>query len=339
MDKAREQTYPPPFPDGWYRIAASREIKPGKVKHVQCLGEQIALFRSRTTGRLSALDAFCPHLGANLAYGEVKGDLLQCPFHGWQLNGEGRVCNPSSYSELVHRHWEVIEHYGMVMIYHSAQGRQAPYQLPAEPKIDSRQLVHRGQYSLDAEMHIMEFAENTVDFSHFFHIHGTGIIPWINIKLPWLKVRHKPSWFLDDTLEHVAYLRVESMLEIKGRAYESVKSQVLVTFLGPGGFIKFEFNLPRIGEIIMFQTHTPLEALRQQVNFRWFAPRRVLRILPSFVVRNWIWQYQQDMEIWKRKIYRKSLPPGIKGDDVILLNKMRKWYQQFYPEDPKEEKT
>ena len=38
LTRYRERTYPPPYPDGWYRVAASREIKPGEVKHVQCVG-------------------------------------------------------------------------------------------------------------------------------------------------------------------------------------------------------------------------------------------------------------------------------------------------------------
>ena len=73
LTRYRELTYPPPFPDGWYRVAASGEIRPGEVKHVQCVGEQIALFRSKTGGGIAAVDAFCPHQGANLAHGRVKG--------------------------------------------------------------------------------------------------------------------------------------------------------------------------------------------------------------------------------------------------------------------------
>ena len=91
LARLRESTCPPPFPDGWYRVAASEEIRPGDVKHIECLGEQIALFRRQTCGQIAAIDAFCPHQGANLAYGKVRGDRLQCPFHGWQLDGNGRV--------------------------------------------------------------------------------------------------------------------------------------------------------------------------------------------------------------------------------------------------------
>ena len=115
----RERTYPPPYPDGWYRVAASRDIRPGEVRQVQCVGERIPLFRNTTDGRVAAVDAFCPHQGANLADGVVKGDRLQCPFHGWQLDGHGRIhSHPHAAAQpLARRHWEAIDYYGMVMMY------------------------------------------------------------------------------------------------------------------------------------------------------------------------------------------------------------------------------
>ena len=333
LTRYRERTYPPPYPDGWYRVAASREIKPGEVKHVECVGEQIALFRSKTNGRIAAVDAFCPHLGANLGHGQVKGDQLQCPFHGWRLDGNGRVCHPLHAEDrpLVHRHWEAVDYYGMVMIYHSAwPGAQAPYRLPPEPGIDDRQLVYRGRYDAgEVEMHIIEFAENSVDFHHFSELHGDMRIPWTNVTVPWIKIRHKPSWFLDEALGHVAYFQDEPALEIRGRVRETTRSRALITFLGPGSIVKFEFQIPKIGDITMFQTHTPVEALKQRVTFHWFAARSVPRILVSYVVGNWISQWRQDVEIWKRKIYRQR-PSGTAREGP--LGRMRKWYRQFYPD-------
>ena len=140
-------------------MAASRDVRPGEVRHVQCVGEQIALFRSTTDGQIAAVDAFCPHQGANLAYGVGAGDRLQCPFHGWQVDGRGRI-RPHSRADaqpLAHRHWEAIDYYGMVLMYHSARpDARAPYRLPPLPKIDNRQLVLRGQYDAgEVDMHII----------------------------------------------------------------------------------------------------------------------------------------------------------------------------------------
>lgn len=56
---------PSPFPNGWFAIATSEEIKSGKAKNIECLGENFVLFRSQS-GESFILDAYCPHMGANL---------------------------------------------------------------------------------------------------------------------------------------------------------------------------------------------------------------------------------------------------------------------------------
>ena len=334
LTRFREFTYPPPFPDGWYRVAASRDIKPGGVKHIQCAGLQVALFRSRTSGRIAAVDTFCPHQGANLAHGQVHGDRLQCPFHGWQVDGGGR-CRAGPHEDdrpFVHPHWEATDYYGMVMLYRSARPNAgAPYRLPPQPKIDDGRFVWRGHYDAgDIAMHIVEFAENSVDFGHFSRIHDAMRIPWTNIRLPLTRIRHEPSWSLDDEREHVAYFDDEATLEIAGRVYEATRSRARITFLGPGSIVTFDFEVPGIGEVTMFQTHTPVAALKQRVTFRWFAARRTPRLLVSYVVGNWISQWRQDVEIWKHKIYRQR-PRWAAADGP--LGQMRAWYRQFYAED------
>jgi cholesterol 7-dehydrogenase len=37
---------PPPFPNSWFRILFSYELKKGEAKHVSVLGQQLVVFRS-----------------------------------------------------------------------------------------------------------------------------------------------------------------------------------------------------------------------------------------------------------------------------------------------------
>lgn len=57
---------PPPFPNGWFMIAKSKDIKPGTAKSIDCLGENFVVFRSQESKEIFVLDAYCPHMGANL---------------------------------------------------------------------------------------------------------------------------------------------------------------------------------------------------------------------------------------------------------------------------------
>ena len=63
------------------------------------LGEQVAVFRGQD-GKAYVLDAYCPHLGANLAVGgRVVGSCIECPFHGWQFRGNDGKCTKIPYAE------------------------------------------------------------------------------------------------------------------------------------------------------------------------------------------------------------------------------------------------
>ena len=180
-------------------------------------------------------------------------------------------------------------------------------------------------------MHIIEFAENSVNFQHFSELHGVTRIPWTSIRLPWIRILHEPSWSLDDTQEQVSYFGDEATLEIGGRVCERTRSRALIALLGPGSIVKFDFSVPRVGDVTMFQTHMPVAALKRHVTFRWFAARRVPRILVSYVVGNWISQWRQDVAIWKRKIYR---PHPAQPVDDGPRGMMHRWYPQFYPDGP-----
>lgn len=63
------------------------------------LGEQVAVFRAEN-GKAHVVDAYCPHLGANLAVGgRVLGNCIECPFHGWQFQGSDGKCVKIPYAE------------------------------------------------------------------------------------------------------------------------------------------------------------------------------------------------------------------------------------------------
>ena len=131
----RESTYPPPYPDGWYRLAASSELCPGKLLYRECLGRQLVIYRGEDGESVHAMSAFCPHMGANLAGGRVRGDRIECPFHRWQLGGDGRVaCIPYSDarpSRTLQETFPVREVHGQVFIYH--RNGDAPARFDDDP--------------------------------------------------------------------------------------------------------------------------------------------------------------------------------------------------------------
>ena len=65
-------------------VADVSEIPAGQGKSFEIAGKQIALFK--TADRYLAIDNLCPHRGGPLADGSLMGDVVTCPWHGWQFD-------------------------------------------------------------------------------------------------------------------------------------------------------------------------------------------------------------------------------------------------------------
>lgn len=65
------------------KVCREEEVAEGTVRLVEADGTKVALCRQN--GHLYALSNFCPHLTGNLGEGELDGDVLVCPEHGWRF--------------------------------------------------------------------------------------------------------------------------------------------------------------------------------------------------------------------------------------------------------------
>ena len=76
------------FINFWYVAGRAEEFTDQPLKR-RMLGQDFVLFRDGQ-GVARVLSNTCTHRGGSLAGGKVKGDCIQCPYHGWQFDGEGR---------------------------------------------------------------------------------------------------------------------------------------------------------------------------------------------------------------------------------------------------------
>lgn len=74
----------------WQPVARVQDLEHGPQRAI-LLGEALAIFLTES-GAPAAVSDRCAHRGASLSMGEVRGEGVQCPYHGWEWAGRDGVC-------------------------------------------------------------------------------------------------------------------------------------------------------------------------------------------------------------------------------------------------------
>jgi nitrite reductase/ring-hydroxylating ferredoxin subunit len=71
-----------------------KDVKPGQLKAVRLRGGHEVVIANRD-GTLYAFEAYCPHQGWPLKWGEIEGEALLCALHMWRFDlRTGEVMDP-----------------------------------------------------------------------------------------------------------------------------------------------------------------------------------------------------------------------------------------------------
>jgi nitrite reductase/ring-hydroxylating ferredoxin subunit len=65
-------------------VATLDQLAPGQGMTVTARGVPVALFN--VEGIVYAIDDTCLHAGMSLGTGELRGNVLRCPAHGWRYD-------------------------------------------------------------------------------------------------------------------------------------------------------------------------------------------------------------------------------------------------------------
>ena len=161
--------------NAWYAAAFADEVAEKPLGR-KLLDRDVALFRD-ADGTVHALEDRCPHRFAPLSEGKIKGDSIECPYHGLQFNGGGEcVRNPHMKGTGPLRAarvatWPVMEKYGILWIWPGDPAKADAEQVPAIAFLEQPErfaivkgLLHvRGNYEL--------VVDNLLDLSHASYIH------------------------------------------------------------------------------------------------------------------------------------------------------------------------
>ncbi|WP_205876959.1 Rieske 2Fe-2S domain-containing protein [Mycobacterium camsae] len=319
-------------PTGWFQVAWSDEIGVGDVHTMKYFDQEMIAWRA-DSGQLTVMNAYCEHLGAHLGYGgKVVGEVLQCPFHGWQWNQQGRnVCIPyqdrPNRGRRIHT-YPVVERNESVYIWHDIESRAPFFEAPdifADFGDDRSRADYYAQQRLfrqGLELHPQYVLENGVDFAHFKYVHNTPIVP--------IFTRH-------DFQEPVSY--VDFTITFEGddqQSIEDVRSGVEAINGGLGVAVTRSWGMVDNRTISAI---TPVDERTSDVRFMVYIGRVAkrseeqaeraearARMFGEEVIR----QFAQDMHIWAHQRY--SDPPALATAEYEGFTAIRNWAKKFYPD-------
>jgi len=305
------------YPKGWFQVAYSREVDSGQVIGLHYFGTRLICYRG-ASGTPYVLDAYCPHLGADIAVGgTVIQDCIVCPFHGWRFDGAGSNVE-IPYAKTVNRAarlhaWPTVERAGAIFVWYSAPSTEPEWELPKIPESEDAAFTFHAPESARWRFrsHPQEVCENTVDIAHFATVHGVSGFGDLDV-------------------------------EVNGHRLKAVAEVTFQTPRGPvSGAVDSELygmglDVVRhrgLGRSCTLLTVTPIDGEFVDARYTFFVqldPKsgEMSRMGLGFA-RDFCKQIEQDIPIWENKIYRDR-PQLASGEGAIT--EFRAWARQSYEE-------
>ncbi|MFC5718668.1 Rieske 2Fe-2S domain-containing protein [Streptomyces gamaensis] len=175
------------IPNQWYPILETKEVGNDKPVGVRRMGENLVLWRD-LDGNLVCQGARCPHKGANLGDGRMKGNTIECPYHGLRYGTDG-ACKaipalgtgariPASLRVPVH---PVREAHGLVWLWWGDQRAELP-DVQIAPEVADNPLLHWTMH-WPRPVHYTRYIESVLEFYHITFVHRDHWFNYIDYAL------------------------------------------------------------------------------------------------------------------------------------------------------------
>ena len=159
----------------WYFGIHSDALKAGTLLHRQICNEPVVFGRT-VSGRPFALRDICPHRGIPLSNGIMKGEELECWYHGWRFSTDG-ICkaipalvseDPVDLSKITVQTYQIHEEQGLIWLW---LGDKENIKIPA-PRIPIVGNIHpKIVHELEFPVNIDHAVVGLIDPAHTPHVH------------------------------------------------------------------------------------------------------------------------------------------------------------------------
>ncbi len=162
--------------NAWYVAAWDHEIGRDMRRRI-LLNEPVVLYR-REDGRPVALEDRCCHRQAPLSMGKLKGDIVECPYHGLQFDPSGACVRVPSQERIPPsakvRSYPVIEKNHWIWIWLGEPAQADPALIEDFHWMDDPGWGFGGSY-LHVEANYLLLVENLLDTTHLPFLHPSTL--------------------------------------------------------------------------------------------------------------------------------------------------------------------
>lgn len=306
---------------GWHCLGLAKDFT-DEPQMLNYFGTRLVAYRGRQDHRVHVLDAYCPHMGADLSKGCVNGDSLVCPFHSWSWGGDG-VCDDIPYAKRIPpkaaiKSWPTTEQNGLLFVWNDPEnGEPIAEQHPARLEdYYSGEWTDWNMHKFTIHSNCRELVDNMADMAHFGPVHYSKVNNFRNIQ-----DGHRFIQYMDGGHE---------ILAEEGEGFTSTaiyEGPAYMTTTMTGSMDGQEMTTH------LLVTHVPVTTEQFDIRFAvmlkknpQLSDEQNQELVDQYTQMS-IESFVQDVEIWNNKI-RVDNPLLCDGDGPI--NMVRKWYSQFY---------
>jgi nitrite reductase/ring-hydroxylating ferredoxin subunit len=165
----------PAYPASWYLFCPVADLRRGPLSK-RILGRRLVAFRTER-GKLAVMDAHCAHLGADLGYGSVEGETIQCPFHHWGYGIDGACVAGPDPAEMRRvpclQTYPAVERHGYLFFFN---GPESLFPLPFFFGAEADEFVAGKPFRYVSDCTWYMNAANGFDMQHFLCVHGRELV-------------------------------------------------------------------------------------------------------------------------------------------------------------------
>lgn len=158
----------------WYVAAWAHELARDQLFARRLFDRPVVMFR-RSDGTAAAIADYCPHRFAPLHLGRLRGDAIECGYHGLQFDGSGAcVHNPHGNGMIPKAcavpSYPMVERHGVLWIWPGDPSKADPGLVP-----DFSYLVAAGRKTVfgmaEVKANFELITDNLMDASHTQYVH------------------------------------------------------------------------------------------------------------------------------------------------------------------------